>query len=191
MGKRVGRVVSVHVGPKDVLHKQACERIELDLQGILGDRHRSYVRHCWQDDKQPMGTARRNERQWSAIAEEDLAAITRSMNLSTPLTAADVGVNLCIAGIDNLSQLPRGTLLSFSSGAVLMVEEYNPPCLDMGKTLAQSHRRMDGEAPAPESFPQAAKFSRGLVGVVEAAGEIRVADELTVENEQLPKWLRR
>jgi hypothetical protein len=42
----------------------------------------------------------------------------------------------------------------------------------------------------PTAFSGAAKFQRGVVGVVEVAGTIRSGDAVFVEAEQLPKWLR-
>lgn len=190
MSTQTGKVVSVHVGAEDTLEKQAFDTIELKLDGIKGDRHRGLSRQCWEGDKQPEGSMRRNERQWSAVSSEELAEISQAMQLSKPLTAATLGANLCLQGIADLSTLPRGTTLKFSSGALLMVEEYNPPCSDMGAKIAQEYRCRSGDAPAANAFSQAAKFHRGVVGVIEVAGSITVGDEVIVEAEPLPKWLR-
>ena len=190
MTRQVGKVVSVHVGAVDTLQKKASQSIELALDGIVGDRHRGYSRETWEDDKQPEGTIRRNERQWSAVSAEELAAIAQTMDLVEPLRASSLGANLCVEGIANFSRLGRGTLLSFSSGAVLMVEEYNPPCSDMGESLARSYTSHTGKPVPATAFSQAAKFSRGLVGVVDVPGVIRAGDQVTVIPEHLPKWLR-
>lgn len=186
----IGKVKSVHVGAEDVLAKVERERIELALDGIVGDRHRGLSRECWDGDKQPEGTERRNERQWSAVSAEELAAMSEAMDLAEPLTATSLGANLCLSGIADLSRLPRGTLLEFSSGAVLMVEEYNPPCSDMGASIAERYTTRSGEPVAPTAFSDAAKFLRGVVGVVDVAGKVAVGDVVTVTPEQLPKWLR-
>lgn len=185
-----GQVVSLHIGEPNVFEKRETERLELALDGIVGDRHRGIQRIAYDGDKQPKGTPRRNERMWSAIAAEDLTAMTEAMNLAEPLTAAHIGVNFCFSGIADLSRLPRGTTLTFPSGAQLMVEEYNPPCTDMSEHLAQTLSTRDGAAPANNAFSQAAKFSRGLVGVVEVAGEVARGDAVEVAAEKLPKWLR-
>ena len=185
------RVVSVHVGAADTLEKSEQERIHLELDGIVGDRHRGIQRACWDQDKQPAGSLRRNERMWSAVSAEELAAISETMDLTERLSAATVGANICVKGIDDFSRLPRGTLLSFESGAVLMVEEYNPPCSDMGTAIAAAFTTRAGAPPEPAAFSAAAKFSRGLVGVIEVAGSIAQGDRVTVTPESLPKWLRR
>ena len=184
------RVVSVHVGAAGTLDKQACEAIDLEFDGIVGDRHRSFTRACWEGDKQPEGTLRRNERQWSAVSVEELAVISDGMDLADPLQASDLGANLCLEGVPGLSRLPRGTQLKFPSGAQLMVEEYNPPCSDMGEKIAAGYTGKSGAALAASAFSNAAKFSRGIVGVVEATGRIAVGDEVTIKTEHLPKWLR-
>jgi hypothetical protein len=184
------RVVSVHVGAAGTLDKQAHEIIDLDFDGIVGDRHRSFTRACWEGDKQPEGTLRRNERQWSAVSVEELAVISDGMDLADPLQASDLGANLCLQGVPDLSRLPRGTQLKFPSGAQLMVEEYNPPCSDMGEKIAAGYTGKSGAALAASAFSNAAKFSRGIVGVVEAPGRIAVGDQVIIATERLPKWLR-
>jgi MOSC domain-containing protein YiiM len=184
------RVISVHVGAQHTLEKAGRDRIEFALDGIIGDRHRGVGRTCWKGDKQPEGTERRNERQWSAVSEEELAAISHAMSLTEGLQAETLGANLCLAGVSDLSRLPRGTLLNFESGAILMVEEYNPPCIDMGAAIARRYRTTAGGHPAPQAFSDAAKFRRGILGTVEIAGTVAVGDTVTITPERLPKWLR-
>jgi MOSC domain-containing protein YiiM len=189
--KTVGRVVSVHAGLNEDLSKEEHATIQLELDGVVGDRHQSYARTTWQGDKQPEGTLRRNERQWSAVSAEELADIGHAMDLSEPLTATRLGANLCITGLRELSRLPKGTLLKFPSGAELMVEEYNPPCHDMGRKLASEYTTRSGEPLSSTAFSKAAKLIRGVVGVVEVAGAINADDEVTVELYETPSWLAR
>lgn len=186
-----GRVESVHAGKNEDLSKQARESIQVELDGIVGDAHRSYTRKAWKVDKQPEGTVRRNERQWSAISTDELQAISAAMGLTETITAETVGANLCLSGIPELSRLPKGTLLKFPSGAELIVEEFNPPCLDMGKVLTTKHKTISGEPLEPTAFSKAAKLTRGIVGVVEAVGQINAGDEVTVELYETPAWLNR
>ena len=188
-----GTVDSVCLGSPEVdgLGKQACESLQLELDGIVGDRHRSVTRAAWEHDKQPEGTIRRNERLWSAVSIEELAGIEQAMDLSTPLTAATLGANICFRGIPNLSQLHKGSTIKFPSGAEIIVEEYNPPCIDMGEKLASTFHNTSGDPIASTAFSQAAKFTRGLVGVVEVAGKISAGDEVIVTPYQLPIWLAR
>lgn len=186
-----GRVVSVNAGSNADLSKSNCASIEVALDGIVGDNHRSHARKTWAGDKQPEGTERRNERQWSAMSVEELAEISAEMGLSVPLTAATLGANLCFEGIPGLSRLPKGTTLKFPSGAELIVEEYNPPCHDMGKQLARKYTTKDGQPLASTAFSKAAKLKRGIVGVVEVAGVIKDGDEVEVDVYVPPAWLAR
>jgi len=189
--KIVAQVVSVHIGAQDELGKEEHPGVQVELNGIVGDRHQSYERSCWAGDKQPEGTIRRNERQWSAVSTEELAEIQAAMDLSESLTAASLGANLCITGIAELSRLPKGTVLKFPSGAELIVEEYNPPCHGMGKKLASMYTTKSGEPLSSTAFSKAAKLVRGIVGSVEVAGTIRAGDEVTVELYETPAWLAR
>ena len=191
MKKILAKIVSVHSGSNDDLSKEEHASIQVKLDGIVGDRHRSYVRDTYKVDKQPFGTVRRNERQWSAVSVEELAGISAEMKLREGITAASVGANLCIEGIPELSRLPKGTLLQFPSGAELMVEEFNPPCSDMSKIQASVHQTQSGEPVSDTAFSRAAKLSRGVVGVVEAAGTINAGDEVTVVLYESPGWLAR
>ena len=187
----IATVVSVHSGSNDDLSKEEHASIQVELDGIVGDRHRSYVRDTWKGDKQPLGTVRRNERQWSAVSVEELTEISEAMNLKRTITAASVGANLCIEGIPELSRLPKGTLLKFPSGVELLVEEFNPPCRDMGEKQAALNQTKSGDSPTDTAFSKAAKLNRGVVGVVEAAGSISAGDEVTVVLYETPGWLIR
>ena len=185
MKKLTGKVVSVHSGSNDDLSKEEHESIQVELDGIVGDRHRGYIRECWPGDKQPEGSSRRNERQWSAVSTEELAEIAAGMNAAGPITPATVGANLCIEGIPQLSRLPKGTLLRFPAGTELIVEEYNPPCKDMSEIQGRLHGSSE------TAFSKASKLTRGIVGVVEAAGAISAGDDVTVVLYETPSWLAR
>ncbi len=187
----VAKVASVHAGSNDDLSEDEQATIQVELDGVVGDRHQSYDRATWQGDKQSKGTIRRNERQWSAVSVEELAEIQDALDLSESLTASSLGANLCFTGLQELSRLPKGTLLKFPSGAELMVEEYNPPCHSMGKKLASIYTTRSGEPLSSTAFSKAAKLTRGVVGVVEVAGAISAGDEVTVELYETPAWLVR
>ena len=192
MNKITGLVDSVYLGTsEETLSKQPRDSLNAQLDGLVGDRHGSIEREAWgAGDKQVEGIIRRNERQWSAVSVEELAAIAKAMDLTEPLSAASLGANLCLSGVPELSRLPKGSILKFPSGAELMVEEYNPPCLDMGKKLASIHSTQSGKAIHDTAFSQAAQYTRGLVGVVEVPGMINAGDRVEVTVYQPPLWLR-
>lgn len=184
-------VVSVHAGASDQSSKSPPSAIVVELDGVVGDHHRSYTRKTWEGDKQAEGTLRRNERQWSAVSVQELAEIQAAMDLVEPLTGAALGANICLDGVDQLSRLPKGTLLRFASGAELTVAEYNPPCLGMGTRLADAYQTRSGKPLENTAFSKAAKLTRGLVGVVDVAGIIKVGDEVEITPYEHPPWLAR
>jgi len=184
-------VVSVHAGSKDLLEKPDQASIRVEMDGVVGDRHRGHVRKAWAGDKQAKGTLRRNERLWSAVSIEELQEITRAMDLRYPLLPSTLAANLCIQGIPQFSRLPKGTLFRFPSGAELCVEEYNPPCHEMGEELAATQETNSGKPLSTISFSNTARLTRGLVGVVEVTGEIFPGDEVEVVLYEHPGWLER
>ena len=186
-----GRIETLYLGvPGEHLVKQPRPTLQAELDGFKGDRHGSFERESWGiGDKQPAGVVRRNERQWSAVSQEELAKMSQEMDLFEPVKAGSIGVNLCISGVPNLSQLPKGTIFKFPSNAELMVEEYNPPCKGVSKKIASLHTTISGEPLKENAFSEAAKFSRGLVGVIEVAGEINEGDQFEVLIYEPPRWL--
>lgn len=175
------RVVSVHAGDHEDLHKDAFDTVEVDFEGFPGDGHRGFTRVAWKGDKDPEDTVRRNERQWSGVSGEELTIISERMDLARPLEASTLGANLCVEGIPGFSQLPRGTRLIFPSGAALVIEETNPPCKEMGMQIAAAYQTKAGEPADYKLFPRHSIGLRGVVGVVDVPGSIRAGDRVVAE----------
>ena len=181
-----GHVVSVHMGRNEDLSKGTQESLTAEIDGFAGDKHQGAVRKAWQGEWEPEGTIRRNERQWSGVSVEELAYITEHLGLTETLTPEVVGANLCFEGIIEFSLLPKGTKLVFPSGAVLLVEEYNPPCADMGRQIAAKYATRGGELLAATAWLRPASGRRGVVGVVDVPGLIRPGDEVEVRVYEAP-----
>ena len=184
----IGKVVSVHIGTRDDMSKQSHSEVKVDHDGFEGDNHQGHTRTAYEGDKDPEGTVRRNERQWSGVSFEELVEVTQSLRISSPLLAEDLGANLCISGIEQFSALPGGTRLKFSSGAILCIAEFNPPCMDMGEKLSGMYKKADGGAFEARDFVLAAKRRRGVVGVVDVPGTISEGDEVVVERLWVPDF---
>ncbi|MEE3286733.1 MAG: MOSC domain-containing protein [Pseudomonadota bacterium] len=176
-----GKVVSVHSGNNEDLSKDTRESLTVEIEGIAGDKHHGSTRKAFKVDWQPAGTVRRNERQWSAVSVEELAQITERLALTEPLSADTLGANLCVEGIPELSLLPKGTKLLFPSGAVLLVEEYNPPCGDMGSQIVEKYVTRSGEPLTATAWLRPAAGRRGLVGIVDVPGVIKAGDKVEVQ----------
>jgi MOSC domain-containing protein YiiM len=170
----------VHLGNNDDLSKEQRASLFAEIGGFAGDKHQGPTRKTWEGEYQPKGTVRRNEREWSGVSIEELNQISERLDLTEPLSPSMLGANLCFEGIPEFSLLPRGTTLVFPSGAFLMVEEYNPPCVDMGAQIASKYSTRTGEKLTGNSWLRPASGRRGLVGVVDVPGEIRGGDEVEV-----------
>ena len=181
-----GRIVSLHVGNNEDLSKRPQESLIAEIGGFAGDKHQGPVRKTWEGEWQPAGTIHRNERQWSGVSVEELAHITERLDLTEPLSPATLGANLCLEGIPEFSLLPKGTTLLFPSGAVLQVEEYNPPCSEMGAQIANKYSTRSDEPLTDKLWLRPAAGRRGLVGVIDVAGEIRAGDEVEVRVYEKP-----
>jgi hypothetical protein len=175
-----GKVVSLHVGNNEDLSKQPQAFLKAEIGGFAGDKHQGPVRETWEGEGRPAGTIRRNERQWSGVSVEELAHITECLDLTESLSPTTLGANLCVEGIPQFSLLPKGTMLIFPSDAVLLVEEYNPPCSDMGEQIASKYATRSGQPLTGQKWLRPAAGRRGLVGVIDFPGEIRVGDEVEV-----------
>ncbi|MBP39759.1 MAG: MOSC domain-containing protein [Chloroflexi bacterium] len=176
----VGRIVSVHSGNNEDLSKEARESLTAEIGGFVGDKHQGFSRKAWDGEWEPAGTLRRNERQWSGVSVEELTYISEHLALTKPLSPDTVGANLCVEGISEFSLLPKGSKLVFPSGAVLLVEEYNPPCVEMGAQIVAKHGAPSDKSLTPAAWVSLAAGRRGLVGIVDVPGIIRPGDEVEV-----------
>ncbi len=187
MKELIGSLASIHAGDNEDFSKEARASAKLELDGFVGDKHRGFERIAASYDRDPTGTVRRNERQWSGVSVEELAIIRERLDLKEPLDAGTLGANICVEGIPEFSQLPKGSRLVFPSGAVLLVEECNPPCADMGAQIAAKYTTHSGEPVAGGMFPKHAMGLRGVVGVVDVPGGIEVGDRVIVQVSEPPK----
>ena len=182
-----GKVVSVHSGNNQDLSKEARESLSAEIGGFAGDKHQGFIRKAWEGEWEPADTLRRNERQWSGVSVEELVHIADRLALTEPLAPDTLGANLCVEGIPEFSLLPKGTKLLFPSGVVLLVEEYNPPCAEMGNRIVAKHVTRSGESLAPTTWLRPAVGRRGLVGIVDVPGVIKAGDQVEVQVYEEPE----
>ncbi len=187
MKKLVATLVSVHSGNNKDLSKDTHPSLQAELDGFIGDKHSGFTSLAFSGDPEPTGTVRRNDRQWSGVSVEELSIIQQRMDLKGQLTAATLGANICLEGIPNFSQLPHSTKLIFPSGAVLLVEANNPPCVNIGVQIAAKHITNSGEQVIANMFPKHSIGLRGIVGVVDVPGMIKAGDRVIVQVYELPK----
>jgi hypothetical protein len=181
MKELVGTLVSVRTRGDFEPGAPPQESAAAELDGFVGEAHRGHSREAQSYDPDPTGTVRRNERQWSGVSVEELAVIRKRMGLRELLVPETLCANVCVEGIPGFSQLPRGSRLLFPSGAALLVEEGNPPCSYIGELIEARHTIASGEPAAGKRFPKAAMGLRGVVGVVDIAGQLVPGDRIVVQ----------
>ncbi|HZW04191.1 MAG TPA: MOSC domain-containing protein [Anaerolineaceae bacterium] len=160
-------------------------RIEATLEGLAGDRHSGLiVRLKRREGSYLAGSEVRNTRQISLISCEELQEI--ASDLSLPMISPEImKSNLLIEGIPDLSLLPPGTRLVFASGAGLVINGTNAPCMSTGQRVQSAFPDQDGLA---ARFVKTAHLRRGAVAWVERAGEINEGDAVEVFPPKQPAW---
>jgi MOSC domain-containing protein YiiM len=171
-------IESLYVGSSDLLEKVARESLTFTFEGIVGDKHAGFTKAAdGRNPEYPRGTPMRNDRQWSAVAVEEMQQIAEHLGI-TELNPGWIGANIAFRGLHPFTLLPRGTRLFFPCGAVLRVEDTNNPCSGPGKVLSSKYPELHLK---PNLFPKAAMHRRGLVGVVERPGVVTVGDAVRIE----------
>lgn len=171
---QTGRVEFLYAGKSRAVPKQPAMLLEVNLLGIVGDRHAGELKKADGRDRGiERGTLIRNWRQWSAVSVEEVNEIAERLQV-TNLDPVLFGPNLVISGIADFTQIPVGSMLSFPE-ATLFVERENDPCTKAGKVIAGAHKRISEHA-----FVKAAWHKRGLVGIVKDAGIIRLNDPVVL-----------
>jgi len=167
----VMRVEAVYVGDEPTsLKKAPREYIEIDMEGIVGDKHAGFTKLADVRDKGiEKGTVVRNWRQWSGLSVLEVAEIALNLGIES-FDPACLGPNLLFSGIEGFSKLPKGTTFWFPDRPGLLVEAENLPCINPGQEIANGHPIN------PSDFVKAALDRRGLVGTIVHPGRIQVGD---------------
>ena len=159
----------------DSVASDTVDRLTMTFDGIVGDSHGGSTRpsDVRVKDQYEDGTPIRNVRQVTIVSEEDLAAIAKALNVDHILPAWLVA-NVCVSGIPAFTLISPSTRLMFSSGASLVVDAENQPCIYPGKEVAKA-------APIQaKNFPVAAHNLRGITAWVEREGDIAIGDSVEV-----------
>jgi MOSC domain-containing protein YiiM len=116
-----GQVVAVCMSPNGGVPKYSQESIAIGIQGIEGDYHSGPInRH------KKTGPAEPNSRQVTLVAQEVLEEM--NARLGTGLKSGDLGENILISGLGDLSLLLRGDRLQLGTDVVLEIKAQNNPC---------------------------------------------------------------
>lgn len=157
------------------LEKGQVPELRALFSGIENDCHGGFTR---KSDSRMLkqfkrGTEVKNARQVSILSVEELKAIAEAMGI--PQVKPEwVGANIVTSGIPDLTMLPPSTRLQFPSGATIAIDIENLPCRYPAAIIERHHPE------AVLGFVAAARHRRGVVGWIEAEGEIRTGDAVAV-----------
>ena len=162
---------------------RSYDRIDLTFAGVEGAFHAGLTRpSCSRVTAQyPKGTDIRNERQLSIVSEEELALIAADMGVNM-IDPARIGATMVIRGIPDFTHVPPSSRLQAPSGATVVVDMENRPCIFPAKSLDVVH---PGKGKA---FKPAAKGRRGVTAWVAAQGAVAVGDTLTLHIPDQRAW---
>jgi len=161
----------------DSIETTCVEQVQVTWDGLENDKHAGRTRPSDARTPQyPRGTPILNDRQVCIVSAEELAAIASDMHLPE-IKPQWLGANMLVSGIPNLTRLPPGTRLVFSSGAILYITHFNNPCSLPGKMIQANYPDRSDLVPA---FVRTAQHRRGLVAMVEMPGAVSTRETIQV-----------
>ncbi len=155
-----GRVVAVCMSPRGGVPKHPQQSIVIGPQGVKGDYHSGPInRHKKTGEREP------NRRQVTLVAQEVLQELNTRLGIE--IKAGDLGENILVSGLGDLSQLGKGDRLLVGSDVVLKVTAQNRPC----DTIRVYH----------SSLVEEITGRRGVAAVVVSTGIARPGDACRIE----------
>lgn len=159
------------------------QKMDLTFAGLAGENHAGRTRASCSRvlSQHPRETEIANVRQLSVLSVEDLDAIRKDMGIDE-FDPAWVGASLVIDGIPDFTHVPPSSRLQAPSGATLVIDMENRPCVLPAKVI-------DAAQPGKgKLFKTAAKARRGVTAWVEREGAIHLGDELQLHIPDQPVW---
>ena len=168
---------------RDELTSPSRQALDLMFAGIEGAHHAGLTRPaCVRVKSQyPRDTPIKNERQLSIVSQEELDLIAAEMGIDA-IDPVRVGATMVVRGIPDFTHVPPSSRLVAESGAGVVVDMENRPCLYPSKSLEVVHPGKGA------GFKPAAKNRRGVCAWVAAEGRVAVGDVLTLHIPDQPAW---
>lgn len=152
--------------------------VQVEFGGIPGDLHFGLTKKA--GEREPMyekGTEIFNRRQISIVSAEECAEVAQLLKIEEVLPEW-LGANLIVEGIDDFTLLKEGSRIVFPSGATLLCEGINHPCIHPGKVIQSQYpgKKIAGK------FVKMAYDRRGIVCIVEKPGIIKKGDKAVIHS---------
>lgn len=168
----------------DTFVTEPIKQVDLDYGGIPGDLHFGLTKLAGaREPMYPRKTKIFNRRQISIVSIEECAEIAEILGVEKILPEW-LGANIAISGFEEFTQLAEGSRILFPSGAGLVCEGENLPCVQPGEIIQQIY---NDKPKLAAKFVKAAHGRRGIVCTVECPGKITENDQIEIISYQPPK----
>ncbi len=165
------------------LRAEPLDEMQLSYQGDDESGHSGLTRaSCSRVLAQHQrGTQIANTRQLSLLSAEELEDISDTLGIEE-FDPAWVGASIVLRGIPDFSHIPPSSRLQAQSGATLVVDMENRPCVLPGRVIEQ-------ETPGHgKAFKAAAQDKRGVTAWVERPGALKTGDILRLHIPDQRAW---
>ena len=152
--------------------------------GFVGESHFGVTRpSCVRVRSQhKQGTTINNVRQLSVMSAEEIAHIAEKMGLED-IDPTLLGASLILEGIADFTHVPPSSRLqSATTGATLMVDMVNRPCVLPGREIEMEHEGFGAK------FKPAAVGKRGVTASVEREGLLEIGDVMRLHIPDQRSW---
>ena len=165
------------------LRAAACDAIEMDFDGPIGEAHSGRTRRsCSRVAAQHSnGTEIANVRQMSILSAEEIAMIETQMGIET-LDPEWLGATMVVEGIPDFSHVPPSSRLQGPDGVTIIIDMENRPCHLPGREIDKA---LEGFG---SRFKTAAQMRRGVTAWIERPGQLFVGDKVRLHIPDQPVW---
>lgn len=176
----LGRVVA----DGDTMRSEPLNEVMAVFGGFAGEAHFGVTRpSCVRVRSQhKQGTTIKNVRQLSVMSAEEIAHIAEKMGLED-INPTLLGASLILEGIADFTHLPPSSRLqSDTTGATLIVDMVNRPCVLPGREIEMEHEGFGAK------FKPAAVGKRGVMASVEREGFLEIGDVMRLHIPDQRSW---
>ncbi|MDC1481900.1 MOSC domain-containing protein [Ascidiaceihabitans sp.] len=176
----LGRVVA----DGDTMRSEPLNEVMAVFGGFAGEAHFGVTRpSCVRVRSQhKQGTTIKNVRQLSVMSAEEIAHIAKKMGLED-IDPTLLGASLILEGIADFTHLPPSSRLqSDTTGATLIVDMVNRPCVLPGREIEMEHEGFGAK------FKPAAVGKRGVTASVEREGLLEIGDVMRLHIPDQRSW---
>ena len=176
----LGRVVA----DGGTMRSEPLNEVMAVFGGFAGEAHFGVTRpSCVRVRSQhKQGTTINNVRQLSVMSAEEIAHIAKKMGLED-IDPTLLGASLILEGIADFTHVPPSSRLqSATTGATLMVDMVNRPCVLPGREIEMEHEGFGAK------FKPAAVGKRGVTASVEREGLLEIGDVMRLHIPDQRSW---